>query len=415
MLGADAETRFHLLMETAGNSPFWRRRGLAKATDADRNFSALEPVTKAEILVEQATAKPYGLIPAVPSNRLVRVHQSSGTSGNPLVWADTAEDWSRLLAQWDQLFQIAQVTEGDRFFFPFSFGPFLGFWSAFESVARSGRFCLAGGGLSSIARLRFIEDHRITVVLTTPSYASHLADLAAKAEIELAGGPVRLLILAGEPGASMPGVKARLEQAWGAIVLDHHGMTEVGPVSMECPLAKGELHLLDDWYLVEEGALSSDLGEESQDKNGISELVLTPFARRGMPLIRYRTGDRVRLVEGICRCGKAGTRLVGGILGRLDDMMIVRGNNVYPQAIEDWIWKHPEVNDFQGKLMESSGLSKLVLFVEFNAQENFHSEMAKRLAQGFADRFLFQVDVVSVLPGTIPKSEHKAKRWIRGK
>lgn len=414
MLGADAENRFHLLMEAAANSPFWHRRGITKACAHREIFPALVPVTKAEILVEQANVKPYGSIPAAPSSRLVRVHQSSGTSGNPLVWADTAGDWTRLLDQWDELFDIAQVSLGDRFFFPFSFGPFLGFWSAFESVARSGRFCLAGGGLSSSARLRFIEEHGITVVLTTPSYASHLADLAAKTQIDLVKGPVRLLILAGEPGASMPGVKARLEQAWGAVVLDHHGMTEVGPVSMECPFAKGELHLLDNWYLVESEPLSDKSSREAQDENGVSELVLTPYARRGMPLIRYRTGDRVRLVHGTCFCGRTGPRLLGGILGRLDDMMIVRGNNVYPGAVEDWIWKQQEINDFQGKLIESSGLSKLVLFVEFNAQKKSHLEMAKDLARRFADRFLFQAEVVSVLPGTIPKSEHKAKRWIKG-
>ena len=417
MLTPLMESRFHPLMVALQKSPFWSERckehgeGIRSGSFADVPY-----LNKAEILANQAKAGPYGTIPSVPSDQIVRVHQSSGTSGTPLVWGDTAGDWTRLLDQWDELFAIAKISGRDRFFFPFSFGPFLGFWSAFEAVARSGRFCLAGGGLTSLARLRFIEAHHISVVLTTPSYANHLAELALKNGMDLVNGPVRKLILAGEPGASMPAVKARLEATWGAVVLDHHGMTEVGPVSMECPLAKGELHLLDDWYRIEALPLPcrSRIGEGNSGEELESELVLTSYSRRGMPLVRYRTGDRVRMTDGPCLCGRIGPRLQGGILGRLDDMMIVRGNNVYPNAIEDWLWSHPEVIDFQGKLLEEGTLSRLILTLELSGSPASWSEKARVLGRSFADRFLFHAEMETVEIGTLPKAEHKSRRWIRG-
>ena len=416
MATTQSDSRLLPLLDALAKSPFWVERW-ANATKASgwKAVEQLPYLTKSEILANQAKARPYGTIPSVPASEIVRVHQSSGTSGIPLVWGDTAGDWSRLLDQWDELLLIAGVSGQDRLFFPFSFGPFLGFWSAFEAVARSGRFCLAGGGLSSLARLRFIEEHHISVVLTTPSYATHLAELAKMNDLDLPKGPVQKLILAGEPGASMPGIKARLEASWGAVVLDHHGMTEVGPVSMECPQAKGELHLLDDWYRIESLNLTGQPGIKPAhgEQTSQSELVLTSYARRGMPIVRYRTGDRVQVVEGTCLCGRFGPRLKAGILGRLDSMMIIRGNNVYPEAIEDWLWTQSEVVDFQGNLLEEGTLSRLVLTVELSCTQKSFGGMAKNLAQRFADRFLFHAEINPVEVGTLPKSEHKSKRWIR--
>ena len=138
----------------------------------------------------------------------------------------STEDWGRILDIWDILFRIAEIKDTDKLLFPFSFGPFLGFWSAFEAATRSGRFCLAAGGLSTQARIRLIERHQITVVLTTPSYAQHMAEAAGEMGIDLKSLPVRALILAGEPGANRPALRNRLETAWEARVFDHHGMTD---------------------------------------------------------------------------------------------------------------------------------------------------------------------------------------------
>src|SRR5262249_44971190 len=137
------------------------------------------------------------------------------------------------------------VRPGDRLFFPFSFGPFLGFWTAFDAASRLGYFCLPGGGMSSGARLRFLLDNQATVGLCTPTYALRLAGGAREPGLDLPGRPVRAVIVAGERGGSIPATRARIEEGWGARVFDHSGLTEVGPLSIECPENPAGLHLLE--------------------------------------------------------------------------------------------------------------------------------------------------------------------------
>src|SRR5579875_416635 len=166
------------------------------------DLSRLPFTTKAELLEDQAQHPPYGTILTYPVERYSRLHQTSGTAGRPLRRLDTPQSWARLLACWETMFCMIGVGPADRLGFLFSFGPFLGFWTAFEAAARLGCLCLPGGGLSSSARLRFLLDNEATVVLCTPTYALHLAEVARNEGIDLAGSSVRKLIVAGEPGGS---------------------------------------------------------------------------------------------------------------------------------------------------------------------------------------------------------------------
>src|SRR5262249_18282036 len=147
---------------------------------------------------------------------------------------DTPDSLRWMYQCWDQMFAIAGVHERDRLFFPFSFGPFLGFWTAFECATRRNWFCMPGGGMSSGARLRFLIEHRATVLLCTPTSALHLGERGEKDGIDLARSDVRALIVAGEPGGSIPATRTRIERGFGARVFDHSGMTECGPMTMEC-------------------------------------------------------------------------------------------------------------------------------------------------------------------------------------
>src|SRR5262245_10842636 len=207
--------------------------------------------TKDELLADQEAHPPYGTVLTYPRERYRRVHQTSGTSGQPLRWLDTAESWDAMLGVWEAMFRIVGVRGNDRLFFPFSFGPFLGCWTAFEAAGRLGMMCLPGGGMSSTARLRYLLDHEATVVLCTPTYALRLAETAKKEGEDLAASPVRALIVAGEPGGSIPATRKRIEAAWGARVFDHHGLTEVGPVGIECPDRPGGLHVIERDYVAE--------------------------------------------------------------------------------------------------------------------------------------------------------------------
>ena len=202
------------------------------------DWQRLPFTTKEELLANQTEHPPYGELLTYPLDRYTRLHQTSGTKGAPLRWLDTADSWDWMLGCWRKMFAMVGVTAADRLLFAFSFGPFLGFWTAFESAARMGCLTLAAGGLSSGARLRMLLDDRATVVLCTPTYALHLAQFAQEQGIRLDGTTpgyaVRCLIVAGEPGGSIPATRARIEQAWNARVFDHSGMTEIGPCAMEC-------------------------------------------------------------------------------------------------------------------------------------------------------------------------------------
>jgi acyl-CoA synthetase (AMP-forming)/AMP-acid ligase II len=147
-----------------------------------------------------------------------------------------------MVENWKEIYQAAGVSGGDRVYFAFSFGPFIGFWLAFDAAQQLGCLCIPGGGLSTAGRLRAIAENRATVLCCTPSYAAHLAETAARENFDLKATAVRLLIVAGEPGGSVPATRRRLEELWpGARIFDHHGMTETGPVSHECPCPAGHV------------------------------------------------------------------------------------------------------------------------------------------------------------------------------
>ena len=294
-----------LLQEVVPGNRFYAHKFAGCNLD---DFASLPFTTKAELVADQAENPPYGSALTYPLHRYCRLHQTSGTSsGRPLRWLDTPESWTWLLGNWREIFNLVELRAGDIFFFPFSFGPFLGFWTAFEAAAQAGYLVLPGGGLTSTARLRFLLEHAATIICCTPTYALHLAELAAEEGIDLAGSPVRMVIVAGEPGGCIGSTRARIESVWGARVIDHYGMTEVGPVAVETAKAPGDLLVLEDRYVAE---LIEPDGDRPAAEGQFAELVLTNLGRAGSPLIRYRTGD---LVKG--RPKAAGMILQGGILG----------------------------------------------------------------------------------------------------
>ncbi|MCX7422824.1 MAG: AMP-binding protein, partial [Planctomycetia bacterium] len=226
----------------------WRTAGMTLAQGERRvpgDLAKLPLLTKAELVADHAAHGPYGSNLTFEVGTYSRFCQTSGTTGEPLRWLDTTESWQWMLDCWEQIFELADVRADDRFCFPFSFGPFLGFWAAFDGAARLGRLCLPGGGMSSESRLKLIAENRATVVCCTPTYALRLAEVASELGIDLKSSSVRLLIVAGEPGGSVSSIRTRIETAWGARVIDHWGMTEVGPLAGECVENPGGLHILE--------------------------------------------------------------------------------------------------------------------------------------------------------------------------
>jgi phenylacetate-CoA ligase len=403
-----------LLAEILPHNRFYARK-FAAAGVAARDIKTLADLTrlpfttKAELLDDQQAERPYGRILTYFSDRYSRYNQTSGTMGQPLRWLDTAASWDWMLRSWEAIYRIAGVTAKDRLFFPFSFGPFLGFWTAFEAACRLGCLCLPGGGMSSAARLRFLLDNRATVILCTPTYALRLAEEAQQQGIPLTpatpGYAVRALIVAGEPGGSIPATRARIEQAWGARVLDHAGLTEVGPAAIECVENPGGLHLLEGDYLLE---VIEPNSSQAVEPGEVGEMVLTNLGRWGSPVLRYRTGDLIRVDPYPCPCGRSLVRLAGGILGRSDDMIHVRGNNVYPTALEAIIRRFDEVAEYRLQVGEANKQTTLRIEVEPSGPDGVG--VAERISKAIRDELLFRAEVVAVPPGALPRFELKARR-----
>jgi phenylacetate-CoA ligase len=223
------------------------------------------------------------------------------------------------------------------------------------------------------------------------------------------------LIVAGEPGGSIPATRARIESGWNARLFDHSGMTEIGPLAIECSANPGGLHVLEDDYYAEvidpdSAAHAARLAAPGQ----VGELVLTNLGRTGSPLIRYRTGDLVRVDPHPCPCGSKLMRLGGGILGRTDDMIAVRGNNFYPGALENVVRKFAEVVEYRVEVDRSSPLATVRIEVEPTAGAS--ADLASRLADAVRDELLFRADVALVAPGSLPRFEMKSQRiQVKGK
>ena len=230
--------------------------------------------------------------------------------------------------------------------------------------ARIGALAIPGGGLSSEQRLQAILDNRITVLVCTPTYALHLAELARQNHLDIAHSAVRVAIHAGEPGASIPSTRSRIEEAWGAQCFDHTGATEVGATGFSCSARNG-VHLNEGEFIFE--VIDPRTGAPADE----GELVVTNLGRACMPVIRYRLGDRVRLDRAPCACGRTFARMAGGIIGRTDDMVTVRGINIFPSAIEAIVREYPQIVEYRAEVLRRGALDELSLSIEAAADEEY--------------------------------------------
>jgi phenylacetate-CoA ligase len=409
-----------LIGKIAESNAFYRGRLRAAGIGSDLEkiadyFVRLAFTLKAEIVEDQLQNPPFGTNLTYPIDRYVRYHQTSGTSGEPIRWLDTSESWSWMVENWADVFRVSGVEPGDRIFFAFSFGPFLGLWTAFEAGTRIGCLCVPGGGMSTSARLKAILENRCTVLCCTPTYAARLGEAALEEDIDLGKSEIRRVMVAGEPAAGIPATRARLEQLWpGARVVDHHGMTEIGPVSVECPARRGVLHILEAAFIPE--VIDAATGEWVRPGEE-GELVLTNLGRDGSPLLRYRTGDRVLLddrpANKPCACGRYDMALPGGILGRTDDMVVVRGVNVHPSAVEAVVRRFRAVAEFRVHLLTGGALAELLLDVEPVPDCTDPAELARLVESALRDTFNLRIPVRPVECGALPRFELKARRWVR--
>ena len=411
-----SERLAELLARIYGRSAFYTRKLDAAGIRINElrlpdDLVRLPLTTKAELVADQAAHPPWGSVLTEPIERYTRYCQTSSTTGHPLRWIDTTDSWQWMLECWKTVYRAADVHAGDRAFFPFSFGPFLGFWAGFEAGCQLGIHCVPGGGMTSQQRLAIIEAIGATVICCTPTYALRLAEVAAEHSTgrPLCESRVRMIIVAGEPGGSIPATRQRIEEQWGARVIDHHGATEVGPISFECLAAPGFLHVNEGEYICEVLDLASDRAVADGERG---ELVVTNLGRTANPVIRYRTGDIVVRQSSVCACGRSWVRLEGGILARADDMINIRGVNVYPASIESVVRRFSEVAEFRSTVSRAGSLRALTLEIEAVGENHGQSDLAARVSHQLRLALGLTVPVTVVVAGTLPRFEMKARRFI---
>jgi phenylacetate-CoA ligase len=377
----------------------------AKLGELNRPLRSLEklaslPYTLKDELLE---VPPGGMAANLtyPLERYVRFHQTSGTRGRPLMVLDTAEDWHWWMNIWQYVFDAAGLEPGDRVLLAFSFGPFVGFWSAFDAVIDRGCLTVPGGGMSTLGRLELMRSAGVRVLLCTPSYALHMAETAAQHAIDLPAVGVRKIVVAGEPGGSTPAIRARIEAAWGAELFDHAGASEIGPWGAPAGAGRG-LQVVETEFIAEFRSLATG---ESAAEGELSELVLTCLGRPGCPMLRYRTGDLVRPIWNHGLPSRF-VLLEGGVLGRADDMMIVRGVNVFPSSVEQIVRSFPEVAEYRLTVRKVAEMDELELEIEdrLGAPERVAHEVRTRLG--------LRVEVRCAELGSLPRFEGKGRRFV---
>ncbi len=396
----DAQRR-ELLRLIRDSNEFHRHR-LAEVPQ-DPALEDLPLLTKRDLIEDQASHPPFGTNLTYPLDRYTQLHQTSGTTGTPLRVLDTAEDWAwwrRLLAR---TFSVAGVVPGDRVGLAFSFGPHVQFWATKEGLQELGAMAVPLGGMTSVQRLQTIADVQASAVTCTPTYALRLLEVAVEEGLEASLESVGLVICTGEPGASLESVRSRIEEGFGARCVDHAGLTEVGPFGYPCPEGGG-VHVFEDEFDCE--ILDSELRATSAGERG--ELVLTPLQRTGFPVLRYRTGDVVLNTDEGCPGDHRDRWLPGGIVGRTDDMVVIRGMNVYPSAIEETVRESSGTGEFRLTFYsEPGGMDEIKLDVELGEGGD-----ARRLQETMRQQLGLRVRVVPVAPGVLPRTDGKARRVV---
>jgi len=413
-LRAWQDERLRLLLSELTTNQFYQEKfrlagmEMAEARGA-ADLGELPFTTKSELAAEQHEHPPYGRLLTYPLARYRYLHQTSGTTGRPLRWLDTAEDWDTFMRCWAEVYRGAGVTEADLVFCAFSFGPYVSHWTGIDGARAVGALALSGGGMSSEQRLRAILDNHCTALVCTPTYALHLAEVAAGLDLDLRSSDIRITMHAGEPGASVPNVKRRIEEAWGARCFDHAGATEVGAWGFDCQAEDGAIHLNEIEFIFE----VIDPQTCKAVAEGVrGELVITTLGRPGMPALRYRTGDLVELTTEPCACGRTTARIKGGVLGRADDMLSVRGVNVYPSAIDDLIRAVPYIVEYEVEIRRVSEMDDLLLKIETDEQRSF-AEVEQAILAAFRAQLNIRVSVAQAERGSLPRYEFKARRYKR--
>ena len=403
----------------AARSPHYRRAFAGAGFDPEQlrgldDLRRIPFLTRQQWMDGQAAAPPYGELPVAGPENAIRLHTTSGTTGRmPLRALDSRKDWAWTAEMWCYGMWAMGIRPRDTAYVAFGYGSFIGFWGLHYALEKLGALAIPGGAQTTEARVRQIVDFGATVVASTPTYALRLAQEARALGLDLPGSAVHTVILSGEPAGSIPQTKALIESEWGARAYDTAGMTEISTIFMfECDRQPGGAHIIED-HVIEEVIDPITLAPMPYGERG--ERVVTSFGRSMIPLLRYRTADLVTKVpHERCTCGRTFDLYEGGVLGRVDDMKLVRGTNVYARAIEGIVRAYPEVEEFQIRLHREGIRDEITLRLECSpVSDAAWPAMAERLGKELsAAHEGLRFNVERAAAGTLPRFELKARRLV---
>ena len=400
-------------------SPFYRRKLDAAGIRPDQvrtlqDVQRIPFTEKEELRLSQASHPPWGDFACIGPREAVRVFQTSGTTGRPVRVMLGRSDWFENYYQQFSHYRCGfGLTEDDVLFVPFNYGLYVAWWGFQTAMERGGLMVIPGGGLSSKDRLRAMLDWEATAICGTPSYLLYLAETARKNGIDLPASPIRKVIAAGEPGASIPSTKKAIQSQWGAECFDDIGSTEISNFSFEC-LAHDGTHVVESMFLAE--VVDPETLQPLPDGQ-VGELILSNLCCESMPLIRYRTHDLVRFNRTECRCGRTSLRLDGGILGRSDDMFHFAGVNVFPAQIQSLLHQVDEFSQEYQLVVPPQGSGRHLRVRVEPAREGVPRGELDAARERFVEMVKYRITVTPEVEvceiGSLPRVEGKAKRVIR--
>jgi phenylacetate-CoA ligase len=387
-----------------------RVRSTPRGEDLPPRIDSLDELTQVPFTVKDdlRASYPLGML-AVPREQLRRIHASSGTGGTPTVVAYTQNDldvWSQVMAR---CMAMAGVRPGMVVHNAYGYGLFTGGLGFHQGAELLGALVIPISGGVTARQATLLRDLQGQVLCCTPSYALHIAQGLREVGI----GPDELQLEIGMFGAEpwTEGMRERLETELGLTALNIYGLSEiVGPgVAAECPEARDGLHVQEDHFLVE--VIDPSTGEPVQDGRD-GELVFTTLTKEALPLLRYRTGDIASLTREPCACGRTFARM-SAVRGRRDDMLIVRGVNLYPSQLEHVLLSQAGVAPHYQLVVERpEALDEVTIHCEPTEAAVDTVELKARIQLAIRDRIGVGVDVQVLAPGAVPRSEGKAVRVI---
>ncbi|MBU1274710.1 MAG: phenylacetate--CoA ligase family protein [Proteobacteria bacterium] len=363
-------------------------------------------------LAQEAEPFPYGSRLCVPLEQVAEFRQTSGTTGTPVYQADTWQDWEWWSESWCYILWAQGYRPRDRVFIPFGYNIFVAFWAGHYAAEKLGCEVVPGGVLDTAARVLKIKELKATALMGTPTYMLNMADVAKnRLGIDPAGLTIERITCAGEPGASLPSTKRRMEEAWGAKVFDHAGATEIGAWSYECSQQPGGIHANQGLFLVEiEDLVTGEIIEEPGKKG---KMIITALDRQAQPCLRFDSKDLIEWAAEPCPCGRTYRVIKGGVQGRADDITKVKGVLLSPSAIEEVVRGFDELADEYEVLVERIGDNdKITLKIEMTpGAQSREKEVLARLKDQLRlkTNLGYQIEVHPL--GSLTRYEVKARRF----